>query len=145
LAWLEVGSVKMALSRPTHQRVTQAVRRLYVNKRRKLIMDQDKIITNNESSPAKRSRNLGIVAMAMMIGITIYGIYATIDLPGWAFAVFVFALLAALVLSIIGFVRGIKALREKNNRLTAILGLVLNSVAFLPSAFFIGALIVSKG
>ena len=26
-AWLEVGSVKMALSRPTHQRVTQAVSR----------------------------------------------------------------------------------------------------------------------
>ena len=26
-AWLEVGSVKMALSRPTHQRVTQAVGR----------------------------------------------------------------------------------------------------------------------
>jgi hypothetical protein len=24
-AWLEVGPVKMALSRPTHQRVTQAV------------------------------------------------------------------------------------------------------------------------
>jgi len=24
-AWLEVGSVKMALSRPAHQRVTQAV------------------------------------------------------------------------------------------------------------------------
>ena len=24
-AWLEVGSVKMALSRPTHQRVTQTV------------------------------------------------------------------------------------------------------------------------
>jgi len=27
-AWLEVGSVKMALSRPTHQRVTQAVGQL---------------------------------------------------------------------------------------------------------------------
>src|SRR5829696_635883 len=26
-AWLEVGSVKVALSRPTHQRVTQTVRR----------------------------------------------------------------------------------------------------------------------
>ena len=26
-AWLEVGSVKVALSRPTHQRVTQAVGR----------------------------------------------------------------------------------------------------------------------
>jgi hypothetical protein len=25
--WLQVGSVKVALSRPTHQRVTQAVRR----------------------------------------------------------------------------------------------------------------------
>ena len=28
-AWLEVGSVKAALSRPTHQRVTQTVGRLY--------------------------------------------------------------------------------------------------------------------
>jgi hypothetical protein len=27
-AWLEVGSVKVALSRPAHQRVTRAVRRL---------------------------------------------------------------------------------------------------------------------
>jgi hypothetical protein len=108
-------------------------------------MDQDKIITNKESSLAKQSRNLGIVAMAMMIGITIYGFYATVDLPDWTFAVFVFTLLAALVLSIIGFVRGIKALRENNNLLIAILGLVLNSVAFLPTAFFMGVLIVSKG
>jgi len=30
-AWLGVGSVKMALSRPTHQRVTPAVRRTKAN------------------------------------------------------------------------------------------------------------------
>jgi hypothetical protein len=28
-AWLEVGSVKMALPHPTHQRVTQTVRRFF--------------------------------------------------------------------------------------------------------------------
>src|SRR5215212_6368142 len=31
-AWLEVGSVKMALSRPTHQRVTQAVGQFVVER-----------------------------------------------------------------------------------------------------------------
>jgi len=30
-AWLEVGSDKLALSRPTHQRVTPTVRRLMNN------------------------------------------------------------------------------------------------------------------
>ena len=32
-AWLEVGSVKVALSRPSHQRVTQAVGRLVTEQR----------------------------------------------------------------------------------------------------------------
>ena len=32
-AWLEVDSVKMALSQPTHQPVTQTVRRFILNSR----------------------------------------------------------------------------------------------------------------
>jgi hypothetical protein len=106
----------------------------------------DKTMTNKEPSLAKRSRNLGIVAMAMMIGLTISNF--TLDIrytPDWVDGGFIVALLAALLLSIIGFVMGIYALREKNDRLTAILGLILNGIAFLPLSFGALFLVVSKG
>jgi hypothetical protein len=94
-------------------------------------------------SLARHSRNLGIVAMAMMISITIF--YFTWQVqwydPDWIFAVVNLVHLTALVLSIIGFVMGINALREKIDRLTAILGLALNSVAFLPLCFFAAVLL----
>jgi hypothetical protein len=90
------------------------------------------------TSLAKLSRNLGIVAMAMMIGITIF--YSTWQVqwydPDWIFGIANLVHLTALVLSIIGLVMGINALREKIDRLTAIVGLVLNSATFLLLCFF---------
>jgi len=41
-AWLEVGSVKMALSRPIHQRVTQAVSPLGKDKKAEIQFLNDK-------------------------------------------------------------------------------------------------------
>ena len=107
--------------------------------------DNQTVAPIKNRSLAKRSRNLGIVALAMMIGITITNFTWQVqrDTPDWVIGVFVLALLAALLLSVIGFVMGINALGEKFDRLTAILGLVLNGVAFLPLCFltllFVGA------
>ena len=98
-------------------------------------------------SLAKRSRNLGIVTMAMMIGITIINFSVPVQpsTPDWTITVFVLAILAALVLSIIGVGMAIYALGEKVDRLSAILGLVLNGVALLPLGLFASFLLFARG
>jgi uncharacterized membrane protein AbrB (regulator of aidB expression) len=109
--------------------------------------DHQTVASIKKRSLAKRSRNLGIVALAMMIGITITNFTWQVqwDTPDWVIGVFVLALLAVLLLSIIGFVMGINALQEQIDRSTAILGLVLNGVAFHPLSFGALLLVVSKG
>lgn len=103
---------------------------ILTNKEKEQKQALDKTITNKESSLAKQSRNLGVVAMVMWIGIAILA-----NTPAWNLTVFVLTLLAAWVISIIGFVMGMIALREERTD-TAILGLVWNGIAFLPLCFF---------
>ena len=105
------------------------------------------IASVEKRSPAKRSRNLGIVAISMMIGITVINFNWQMQWYSydWAVGIFNLALFAALVLSIIGFVTGINALGEKVDQLSAILGLVLNGIAFLPLCLFASFLLFARG
>jgi hypothetical protein len=98
-------------------------------------------------SLAKRSRNLGIMAMSMMIAITVINFNWQMQWYSydWAGGLFNLALFTALVLSIIGFGMGINALGEKVDKLSAVLGLVLNGIAFLPLCLFASFLLFARG
>ena len=55
--WLEAGSGKVVFSRPAHQRVTPAVRRLSIadNKNCKLVREDVIVLLNNWALPALHS------------------------------------------------------------------------------------------